>query len=78
MKTGDLIRVRYFEGHDDINDPVWSKPYTGVLIKLDTTKAKGTLYAIVHEFWCIEERRPMGFMPYTDDVEVIYEVNAGN
>mgnify|MGYP003114894508 CR=1 FL=1 len=78
MRRGDLIRIRYYQGHNDMNDPLWSEPVTGMLVKLDVNKSAGTQYAIVHEFWCIEKRRMMRFMPKTDEAEVIYEVNAGN
>lgn len=78
MKRGDLIRVRYLEGHDDINDPLWSEPVTGMFLGANIHNEDDLRNQAVYRFWCIEKQRLSWFMPNVDSVEVIYEVNDGD
>ena len=70
MKKGDLIKVRYRKGYNELNDPLWTDPCHGVIFEAPT---KG-----VWKMWCIETRSEHIIRPTFDNIEILYEANTGD
>jgi len=73
MKVGDLIRVRYADGVDDLREVVWTEPYHGIIFE---TPDMGEF--CVWRMWCIERGKEHILAPARDQIEVVNEVNISN
>ena len=72
MKLGDLVKVRYRDGVNELNDPLWTEPFHGIIF--ETPDTEFGMWAM----WCIERGRPHILSPRKDNIEVVYEVNISD
>jgi hypothetical protein len=68
MKVGDLIKVQYRDGVNDLNDWEWSDPYHGVIFE---TPDMGPY--CLWKMFCIERGAEHVFTPHRDKVEIVVE-----
>ena len=73
MKVGDLIKVRYRDGYDELNEPLWTVPYHGVVFE-----APDMGEFCMWKMWCIERASVHILSPRKDNIEVVNEVNISN
>ena len=73
MKLGDLVKVRYREGVNELDEQLWTEPCHGVIFE---TPDMGEF--CMWKMWCIERGRPHILSPSKDNIEVVYEVNISD
>lgn len=73
MKIGDLVRVRYRESVNDMNDTEWSQAFHGVVFETPDMGPN-----CVWKMWCIERGQQHIIQPRKDSIEVISEINIGD
>ena len=73
MKRGDLVRVRYRDTVNDMNDVMWSQPYHGVIFETPDMGPN-----CVWKMWCIERGQVHIITPRHDSIEIVNEVDISN
>lgn len=68
MKVGDLVRVRYRDGH--INDLKWTEPYHGIVLETPDMGEN-----CVWRMWCVERDKEHILSPHKDKIEVVSSVD---
>ena len=73
MKLGDLVRVRYRDNTDDMNDVSWTEAFHGIIFETPDMGPES-----IWKMWCIERGQPHIITPRHDSIEVISEGNISN